>query len=76
MSADVDIVNTVLTRGSVSAGRNRAAITCRVLSLRMVGARPPRILLAYGVLPSFLAAWIRDTATTAMLVPIGDVPSP
>ena len=42
-----------------------------VLSLRMVGARPTRILLAYGALASFLSAWMSDTATTAMLVPIG-----
>ena len=42
-----------------------------VLSLRMVGARPTRILLAYGALAAFLSAWMSDTATTAMLVPIG-----
>ena len=42
-----------------------------MLSLRLVGARPTRILLAYGALAAFLSAWMSDTATTAMLVPIG-----
>ena len=42
-----------------------------VLSLPFVGARPTRILLAWGTLAAFLSAWMSDTATTAMLVPIG-----
>ena len=42
-----------------------------VLSLRIVGARPTRILIAYGALAAFLSAWMSDTATTAMLVPVG-----
>ena len=46
-------------------------IAYAVLSLRMIGARPTRILIAYGALAAFLSAWMSNTATTAMLVPIG-----
>ena len=42
-----------------------------VLSWKFIGARPTRILVAYGVLAAFLSAWMSNTATTAMLVPIG-----
>ena len=42
-----------------------------VLSWRIIGARPTRILIAYGVLAAFLSAWMSNTATAAMLVPIG-----
>ena len=42
-----------------------------VLSLRVIGARPTRILIAYGALAAFLSAWMSNTATAAMLVPIG-----
>jgi sodium-dependent dicarboxylate transporter 2/3/5 len=42
-----------------------------VLSLRWVGARPGRILLAYGAVTAFLSAWISNTATTAMMLTIG-----
>ena len=42
-----------------------------VLSLGIIGARPTRILIAYGLLAAFLSAWMSNTATSAMLVPIG-----
>ena len=42
-----------------------------VLSWKFVGARPTRILVAYGALAAFLSAWMSNTATAAMLVPIG-----
>ncbi|MEE2636032.1 MAG: DASS family sodium-coupled anion symporter [Acidobacteriota bacterium] len=42
-----------------------------VLSLRVIGARPTRILLAYGGLAAVLSAWMSNTATAAMLVPVG-----
>ncbi|HEY0304786.1 MAG TPA: DASS family sodium-coupled anion symporter [Longimicrobiales bacterium] len=42
-----------------------------VLSLRWVGARPGRILFAYGAVTMFISAWISNTATTAMMVTIG-----
>ena len=42
-----------------------------VLSMKVIGARPTRILIAYGALAAFLSAWMSNTATAAMLVPIG-----
>ena len=42
-----------------------------VLSLRIIGAHPTRILIAYGLLAASLSAWMSNTATAAMLVPIG-----
>ena len=42
-----------------------------VLSMKLIGARPTRILVAYGALAAFLSAWMSNTATAAMLVPIG-----
>ncbi len=42
-----------------------------VLSWRFIGARPTRILIAYGMIAAFLSAWMSNTATAAMLVPIG-----
>ena len=46
-------------------------IAYSVLSWRIIGTRPTRILLAYGALAAFLSAWMSNTATAAMLVPIG-----
>ena len=46
-------------------------IAYTVLSWKLVGARPARILLAYGAIAAFLSAWMSNTATAAMLVPIG-----
>ncbi len=42
-----------------------------VLSLRWVGARPARILVAFGAVTAFISAWISNTATTAMMFAIG-----
>jgi sodium-dependent dicarboxylate transporter 2/3/5 len=42
-----------------------------VLSLRWVGGRPSRILLAFGAVTAFISAWISNTATTAMMFAIG-----
>ena len=42
-----------------------------VLSMRIIGAHPTRILIAYGLLAAALSAWMSNTATAAMLVPIG-----
>ena len=42
-----------------------------VLSLSWVGARPARILFAYGAVTTFMSAWISNTATTAMMLTIG-----
>lgn len=42
-----------------------------VLSLKMIGARPSRILFAFGAVTAFISAWISNTATTAMMFAIG-----
>jgi len=42
-----------------------------VLSIKWVGARPARILFAFGAVTAFISAWISNTATTAMMFAIG-----
>src|ERR671917_116545 len=42
-----------------------------VLSIKWVGARPGRILVAFGAVTAFISAWISNTATTAMMLAIG-----
>ncbi len=42
-----------------------------VLALPWIGGRPLRILTAYAVITASLSAWISNTATTAMMFPIG-----
>ena len=42
-----------------------------VLSFKWVGARPSRILFAFGAVTAFISAWISNTATTAMMFAIG-----
>ncbi|MFN0053207.1 MAG: SLC13 family permease [Planctomycetales bacterium] len=42
-----------------------------VISLNWVGARPGRILFAFGAVTAFISAWISNTATTAMMMAIG-----
>ncbi len=41
------------------------------LSLRVVGASPTRILFVFGGVSGFISMWISNTATTAMMFPIG-----
>ena len=42
-----------------------------VLSLKFIGARPARILFAFGAVTAFISGWISNTATTAMMFAIG-----
>jgi sodium-dependent dicarboxylate transporter 2/3/5 len=42
-----------------------------VLSLPWVGARPARVLVAYAGVTAVLSAWVSNTATTALMLPIG-----
>ncbi len=42
-----------------------------VLSLRMVGSSPMRILFAFGAVTAAISAWISNTASTAMMYAIG-----
>jgi sodium-dependent dicarboxylate transporter 2/3/5 len=57
-----------------SAMRNHGLdrrIALFVLSRGWVGEHPTRILLAFGAIAWFLSMWMSNTATTAMMLPIG-----
>jgi sodium-dependent dicarboxylate transporter 2/3/5 len=60
----------ILARGIFLHGLDRR-LAYAVLSLPWVGARPGRILLAFGAATAILSAWISNTATTAMMFGIG-----
>ena len=60
----------LIARGMTLHGLDRR-IALSVLSLRWVGESPHRILLAFGGIAAFLSMWISNTATTAMMLPIG-----
>ena len=42
-----------------------------ILSLRWVGDSSARILFAFGAIAAFTSMWISNTATTAMMFPVG-----
>ena len=42
-----------------------------VMSWKFIGARPARILVAYCGIAAVLSAWMSNTATAAMLLPLG-----
>jgi sodium-dependent dicarboxylate transporter 2/3/5 len=46
-------------------------IAYTALSWRFVGTSPGRVLIVYGGVATVLSMWISNTATTAMLFPIG-----
>lgn len=46
-------------------------IAFSALSSRFVGGSPARILIVYGSVSAFISMWISNTATTAMMFPIG-----
>ena len=46
-------------------------IAYTALSWRFVGASAPRILLTFGAVTMILSMWMSNTATTAMMFPIG-----
>jgi sodium-dependent dicarboxylate transporter 2/3/5 len=60
----------ILARGIFLHGLDRR-VAYAVLSLPWVGARPTRILFAFGVATALISAWISNTATTAMMFGIG-----
>lgn len=51
-------------------GLNRR-LAFTVLSLPWVGARPARVLVAYAAVTAFISMWVSNTATTALMLPIG-----
>jgi sodium-dependent dicarboxylate transporter 2/3/5 len=60
----------ILARAIFLHGLDRR-VAFAVLSLPWVGARPGRILLAFGAATALISAWISNTATTAMMFGIG-----
>lgn len=60
----------ILARGIFLHGLDRR-LAYAVLSLPWVGARPSRILFAFGGVTALISAWISNTATTAMMFGIG-----
>jgi sodium-dependent dicarboxylate transporter 2/3/5 len=46
-------------------------IAYTALASRVVGSNPGRILVVYGAVATALSMWISNTATTAMMFPIG-----
>ena len=46
-------------------------IAYTALSWRVIGSSGPRILVIYGAVGTVLSMWISNTATTAMMFPIG-----
>ena len=46
-------------------------IAFTALSSRLVGTSPTRILIVFGGVTTVLSMWISNTATTAMMFPIG-----
>ena len=60
----------ILARAIFLHGLDRR-LAYAVLSLPWVGARPSRILLAFGLVTAAISAWISNTATTAMMFGIG-----
>ncbi len=46
-------------------------IAFSALSWRLVGSSPTRILIVYGGVTAAISMWISNTATTAMMFPIG-----
>src|SRR6476661_2426137 len=60
----------ILARGIFIHGLDKR-LAFGVLSLPGIGAKPTRILIAYGAVTAFISAWISNTATTAMMMAIG-----
>lgn len=56
--------------GAMTAHGLDRRLAVSVLSLAWVGARPPRILLAVGVVTALVSMWVSNTATAAMMLPV------
>jgi solute carrier family 13 (sodium-dependent dicarboxylate transporter), member 2/3/5 len=60
----------ILARAIFLHGLDRR-VAYAVLSVPWVGARPSRIMLAFGTVTALISAWVSNTATTAMMFGIG-----
>lgn len=59
-----------LAEAIMQHGLNRR-VALSLLGVRALGSSPGRILAAYGVITAVISMWISNTATTAMMLPIG-----
>jgi solute carrier family 13 (sodium-dependent dicarboxylate transporter), member 2/3/5 len=60
----------IIAEAMLHHGLNRR-IAFGILGLKAVGDHPERLLLAFGGITGLLSMWISNTATTAMMFPIG-----
>ncbi len=60
----------IIARGMTVHGLDKR-FAYKMMSRRWVGNSPGRILFVFGATSAFLSMWISNTATTAMLFPIG-----
>jgi sodium-dependent dicarboxylate transporter 2/3/5 len=60
----------ILAQGIFFHGLDRR-FAFAMLALPGVGARPGRVLVAYGAVGCLISMWISNTATVAMMLPIG-----
>ena len=60
----------LLAEAMLHHGLNRR-IAFHILGLPWVGENPQRLLLAFGAITGLISMWISNTATTAMMFPIG-----
>jgi len=60
----------ILARAMSVHGLDRR-FALNILAIPWVGDRPNRLLLMFGAVTASLSMWISNTATTAMLLPIG-----
>ena len=60
----------VLAEAMASSGLDRR-FAYAILRRPAVGASPARLLVAFAVITAGISAWLNNTATTAMLYPIG-----
>jgi len=60
----------MLVEAMMKHGLNRR-LAFLILGLRAVGESPLRLYAAFGGITTFLSMWVSNTATTAMMLPIG-----
>lgn len=60
----------VLAEGMFVHGLNQR-VAYGILSMKRIGSSASRILFGYGAITCLLSMWLSNTATTAMLYPIG-----
>jgi sodium-dependent dicarboxylate transporter 2/3/5 len=60
----------LLAEAMLHHGLNRR-IAFQILGLPGVGASPARVMAAFGVITATISMWVSNTATTAMMFPIG-----